>query len=48
MDIEKNYLRWCERANGDPDLSAELAAMAGMPELMRSSLIRPMAIQRAS
>ena len=40
MDIEKNYLRWCERANGDPDLSAELAAMAGKPELIEDAFYR--------
>ena len=40
MDIEKNYLRWCNCAKGDPDLVAELAEMAGKPEQIEDAFYR--------
>lgn len=40
MDIEKNYLKWCDRANGDPDLAEELLGMAGQMEKIEDAFYR--------
>ena len=40
MDIEKNYLRWCECAKDDSDLTAELAEMSGNPEAIEDAFYR--------
>ena len=40
MDIEKNYLKWCDRANGDPDLAEELLGMAGQTEKIEDAFYR--------
>lgn len=40
MDFEKNYLKWCDRANGDPDLAEELLGMAGQTEKIEDAFYR--------
>ena len=34
-DIEKQYALWCENAVEDPDVAAELSAIAADPEAIR-------------
>ena len=40
MTIDEKYALWCSRATEDPDLTKELAAIAGQPAEIRERFYR--------
>ena len=43
MDIQKEYLRWCEKAVADADVAAELQRIADQPDKISDAFYRDLA-----